>query len=64
MHRLILIVFLGHGYIGRLEALLAAVANYRHPYVCMNGEEMQWVNIEARIPDFRSKLAQTDVEQS
>lgn len=42
IHRLILIVFLGHGYIGRLEALLAAVANYRHPYVCMicmNGEE-------------------------
>lgn len=39
MHRLILIVFLGHGYIGRLEALLAAVANYRLPYVCMNGEE-------------------------
>ena len=42
MHRIILIVFLGHGYIGRLEALLAAVANYRHPYVCMicmNGEE-------------------------
>jgi hypothetical protein len=26
--------------------------------------QMQWVNIEARIPDFRSKLAQTDVEQS
>ena len=39
MHRISLIVFLGHGYIGRLEALLAAVANYRHPYVCMNGEE-------------------------
>ena len=68
IHRLILIVFLGHGYIGRLEALLAAVANYRHPYVCMicmNGEENPNAMGEyRRIPDFRSKLAQTDVEQS
>ena len=51
MHRLILIVFLGHGYIGRLEALLAAVANYRHPYVCMNGEENQNAMGEYRSAD-------------
>ena len=53
MHRLILIVFLGHGYIGRLEALLAAVANYRHPYVCMNGEENPNAMGEYRSADTR-----------